>query len=56
FALENGIPTPKAVGFSHRQDAVAGVGHLAYPLIIKPVDLTGGKGIAVVDNEKGLRE
>lgn len=46
FALAHGITTPKAKGFSDMQEALDGVVALPFPVIIKPVDLTGGKGIS----------
>lgn len=48
FAFENGIATPKALGFTNKQDALAGIKSLALPIIIKPVDLTGGKGMSTI--------
>ena len=48
FALEHGIPSPRAEGFETPEDALASVERFGFPLIIKPVDLTGGKGIAKI--------
>jgi biotin carboxylase len=48
FATRNGIATPRAMGFAGREEAVAGIPDLPYPVIIKPVDLTGGKGMSTV--------
>jgi len=48
FAAENGIPTPRAISASNEEDAFRAGREIALPLIIKPVDLTGGKGIRVV--------
>ena len=50
FALENKIPTPNAKGFSDLASALANIEEFDFPIIIKPVDLTGGKGIAKVQN------
>lgn len=50
FALENKIPTPKARGFSDLKTALDNLNEFDFPIIIKPVDLTGGKGIAKVQN------
>ena len=47
FALANDIPTPRAEGCSSLEAAHAAAARLAFPLIVKPVDLTGGKGISV---------
>ena len=55
FALQNNIPTPKARGFSDIKLAQKSLGSIPYPVIIKPADLTGGKGISRADNEAGAR-
>lgn len=55
FCREHGLPTPHW----HSQDAAAPLPdnlELRYPLIVKPVDLTGGKGIAKVNNFEELTE
>ncbi|MDY0170286.1 MAG: hypothetical protein RBS80_27325 [Thermoguttaceae bacterium] len=48
FALANGIAAPCAEGFSDASSAMAAVRQWPLPVIVKPVDLTGGKGIATV--------
>ncbi|HRS97018.1 MAG TPA: ATP-grasp domain-containing protein [Smithella sp.] len=48
FAAENGIATPRALGFSDKKEALSQVASLAFPVIVKPVDLTGGKGMSTV--------
>ncbi len=50
FALQNEIPTPKAMGFTDIDTALKNLEAFRLPLIIKPVDLTGGKGITKVSN------
>jgi len=52
FASENNIPTPKAMGFNNARDAINEVDSYAFPIIIKPVDLTGGKGISVINTKQ----
>jgi biotin carboxylase len=47
FALANGVDTPRAAGCASVAAARASAAGLRYPLIVKPVDLTGGKGISV---------
>jgi biotin carboxylase len=54
FALANDIPTPRAVGCSSIAEAKAAAQALTFPLIVKPVDLTGGKGIAVARDSSAL--
>lgn len=48
FARENGIPSPLAMSFANREDAFNDIGKLSLPVIVKPVDMTGGKGISIV--------
>jgi biotin carboxylase len=47
FAKQHGIRSPNAWGYSSLEDAIKGLELLSYPLIVKPVDLTGGKGVGV---------
>jgi biotin carboxylase len=48
FSLEHEIPTPYAEGFDDIDKALASIKKRKFPLIIKPIDLSGGKGISVV--------
>ena len=50
FARKNGIQTPLAVYFDNIPEAKMWLGKAIYPIIIKPVDLTGGKGVHRADN------
>lgn len=52
FALSNDILTPRAKGAHNIGEALQAVDSLTFPLIIKPVDLTGGKGVSTI-NEPG---
>ncbi|MBQ3715998.1 MAG: ATP-grasp domain-containing protein [Fibrobacter sp.] len=45
LAAKLGIPTPRAMVVRSAQEFEAAVGGLVFPIIVKPVDLTGGKGI-----------
>jgi biotin carboxylase len=45
FALSNKISTPYAASYFSPEEACAGLDKLRFPLIVKPVDLTGGKGV-----------
>lgn len=49
FAQEHGIPCPKAGSFRSVDAALDGIGQFDFPVIVKPVDLTGGKGISRVE-------
>lgn len=55
FAETNDIPTPKAHGYSDLDSALGALEQFSLPVIIKPVDLTGGKGIARVDTASEYR-
>lgn len=47
FALKAGIPTPYARGYSAGESVSGDFDQFRFPIIVKPVDLTGGKGIGV---------
>jgi biotin carboxylase len=50
FAQAHGIPSPKAVGCSNTEEVSAAIYQLTFPIIVKPVDLTGGKGVQRADS------
>lgn len=50
FAFENDIPSPRAKGFDSVSAAMDELGDFVFPVMVKPVDLTGGKGISKVDH------
>ncbi len=54
FTLKNGVPTPKAQGFDKIKKALSRIDTFSLPLIVKPVDLTGGKGVTRVFDRKDL--
>lgn len=45
LATRLGIPTPRALVVRSATDFESAIAQLTFPLIVKPVDLTGGKGI-----------
>ena len=55
FALENAISSPIAMGFTNIKKALNHIESLSFPLMIKPVDLTGGKGISTINNIKQVK-
>ncbi len=55
FCLEHDIPTPKGVLCSIK-DFSEKAKDLEFPLIVKPVNLSGGKGISVVRSEEELKQ
>ncbi len=54
LAAELGLPVTRFVTVENDSTIESEVGNLSYPLVVKPVDLTGGKGIAVVHNQHEL--
>ena len=56
FAAKNGIRTPAAKGFSDQKEALEYVRHCGGKYIVKPVDLTGGKGISVGNDGASLSD
>lgn len=56
FLSENGFYAPEAYGYSDSEDALAAKGKWQYPLIIKPVDSSGSKGVTVLYSEDGISE
>ncbi len=50
FLIQNNIPSPKAESSESIEHALTLLGKHNFPLMIKPVDLTGGKGISLSIN------
>lgn len=48
YSIENDVPTPYAESFDNIDKALSSISKRKFPLIIKPIDLTGGKGVSVV--------
>ena len=48
FTRQHGIPSPYAAAFTSVEDALANLDSFKLPVIVKPVDLTGGKGISKI--------
>ncbi len=51
--VENGIPTSPFVAIN-KNFVGSEFGHLSYPLVVKPVDSNGSKGVKKVENEREL--
>ena len=49
FLLENGFNVPKAKGFSSVKEALADLSWDEFPVIVKPTDSAGSKGVTRVD-------
>lgn len=57
FLLKNGFNVPQSVEVNVPYDLKSiDVSHLHFPLIVKPTDSSGSKGITVLEDEKGLEE
>ena len=54
FLAENGFNVPKAKGYSAKEDALADQGKFDYPVIVKPTDSAGSKGVTRVDSAKDI--
>lgn len=54
FALQNDICAPKAISLQYTQRADLISLDLSYPLLVKPTDLSGGKGITKVTQKDQL--
>lgn len=49
FLTDNGFNVPKAKSYSNYTDAKVDVGHFNWPVVVKPVDSAGSKGVSRVD-------
>ena len=50
FLAANGFNVPKAKGFSSKEDALQDLLWYEFPVIVKPTDSAGSKGVSRVDN------
>jgi len=55
FLSENGFNCPKAKGYNHIEDALNDVDYFNWPVIVKPVDSAGSKGVTKVEDRSGLK-
>jgi len=56
LATRLSIPTPRALVIKKGDDFDAAIAQLTFPIIVKPVDLTGGKGIHCASTPEEARE
>ena len=54
FLAENGFNVPKAKGYVNSEDAIKDIDYFNWPVIVKPVDSAGSKGVSRVDDPKDL--
>lgn len=50
FLTEHGFNVPKAKGFTHKEEALASKDFFTLPVIVKPVDAAGSKGVTKVSD------
>ncbi len=56
FLSENGFNTPKAGGYSSVEEAIEDIGKYKLPIIVKPVDSSGSKGVGKVVSKDQLKQ
>jgi len=56
FLTEHGFNVPNAKGYSKPGDALRDIDYFNWPVIVKPVDSAGSKGVTRVDNPKNLQK
>ena len=56
FLFENGFNCPTARSYNKAEDALKDIGHFNWPVIVKPVDSAGSKGVTKVDNKNNLKD
>lgn len=54
FLADNGFNVPNAKGYTNADDALKDVSYFNWPVIVKPVDSAGSKGVTRVDDPKEL--
>ena len=54
FLADNGFNVPNAHGYSEADDALKDIDYFNWPVIVKPVDSAGSKGVTRVDDPNDL--
>jgi len=54
FLAENGFNVPNAKGYDNMDEAIKDIEYFNWPVIVKPVDSAGSKGVSRVDNPNDL--
>lgn len=55
FLQRHGFNSPTARGYTNYEDALADIGRFRFPVMVKPVDSSGSKGVVKVYDVSGLR-
>lgn len=56
FLMENGFNCPHARGYANAEDALKDVDYFTWPVIVKPVDSAGSKGVTKVEVPEDLSQ
>ena len=56
FLADNGFNCPHAKGYNNVDDALKDVDYFDWPVIVKPVDSAGSKGVTKVSDPKSLKD
>ena len=56
FLADNGFNVPNAKGYTSIEDALNDIDYFNWPVIVKPTDSAGSKGVTRVDDPAKLRE
>ena len=56
FLADNGFNVPNAKGYTNAEDAAKDVDYFNWPVIVKPVDSAGSKGVTRVDSPNDLEK
>ena len=54
FLADNGFNCPHAKGYNKAEDALKDIDYFEWPVIVKPVDSAGSKGVTKVEDPKDL--
>jgi len=56
YLIENGFNAPHAKGYSNPDDVIKDEGYFKWPVIVKPVDSAGSKGVTKVENPSKIKD
>ena len=56
FLADNGFNVPKAKGYASIEEAMADIASFAWPVIVKPTDSAGSKGVTKVNEPEELED
>lgn len=55
FLIEHGFNSPKAAGYTNYEDAYRDIDGFKFPVMVKPVDSSGSKGVVKIYDKSGLK-